>query len=1002
MKKSQKNIREKHRVVAFVTVVIFGICAGFCGYIIWRGQKEITAKISVSEKNIRQVVKIQEKNISDKYKNSIERFLNTKDSSTRVRILKAFERRDREELFQLSEPYFKLFKKKDASFSTFDWLLPDNRAFLRIVKPKIFDDDVSVIRPDIVKANQDLQQNSGYMPARTGLSYRVVQPVVYQGRHLGVVQFGLTDSFLIDMLQEQFDNVVIQVMPANTLQRSKISKLPSYNNGSFIAQSYDLDLIKSASPAIDWKLDHQRTVIQGKDYVISKAIELSNYAGDPEGWLFTLIDISELTAEQRTDVIKIVTISIILLFFAVFIISKSYNKLIDKISRMNDTLTQRNITLDDRVTERTRINTALTAEIEERKQAENALKEEKFFTESALNSIVDIFYLFDLNGKFLTWNRAFSEVSGYSDQELSSMKPTDFFLGDDIQGIAEIVEKIYKEGTGKIEANFVLKDGRQILCEFVGSRLEDSQGNVIGFTGIGRDITERKQAEEKLAAEKERLAVTLRSIGDGVITTDIEGRIVFINKVAEQLTGWSNKDAEGRFSHEVFNIVNEKTGQKCANPVSRVLEFGRIVGLANHTALICKDGALRSIADSGAPIRDMESKIIGVVIVFHDITHEKKMEEELLKVRKLESVGVLAGGIAHDFNNILAAILGNIELAAYRVGEDTKIASLLSNAQKATKRAAKLTQQLLTFSKGGDPVKETTSVSKLISESVDFVLHGSPVSCDYTFPDDLWMVNVDSGQLGQVVQNIVINAKHAMPEGGRIHIRCDNVEDAASEALLSLQEGDFIRITIQDTGIGIPQEMIDKVFDPYFTTKQAGSGLGLAICHSIINKHDGHISVQSSPGKGTTFTIYLPVDPSVDIPVAKQRKPGSAVKAARIMVMDDDEIIRTLVQAQLYVLGHETILVADGEQAINKYQELQDGGTPVDLVIMDLTIPGGMGGQEAAQQLLQIDPDAKIIVSSGYSNDPVLASYQEYGFCAAIAKPFDLAELMKSIESTLS
>lgn len=212
----------------------------------------------------------------------------------------------------------------------------------------------------------------------------------------------------------------------------------------------------------------------------------------------------------------------------------------------------------------------------------------------------------------------------------------------------------------------------------------------------------------------------------------------------------------------------------------------------------------------------------------------------------------------HDFNNILSAILGNIELATYRVEKDAKTVSLLSDAQKATKRATKLTQQLLTFSKGGDPVKETTSISKLITESADFVLHGSQVSCDYTFPDDLWMVNADSGQFGQVIQNIIINAKHAMPEGGRIHIRCDNIEDAASESLLSMHEGNFVSITIQDTGIGIPQEIIEKIFDPYFTTKQTGSGLGLAICHSIINKHDGHLSVQSSPGKGTTFTLYLP------------------------------------------------------------------------------------------------------------------------------------------------
>ncbi len=299
------------------------------------------------------------------------------------------------------------------------------------------------------------------------------------------------------------------------------------------------------------------------------------------------------------------------------------------------------------------------------------------------------------------------------------------------------------------------------------------------------NITDIMLITDELWESKERLTVTLRAIGDGVITTDIQGSITFLNKMAEQLTGWGNVEVNGKPSTEVNNIINEKTGQQCASPISRVLKTGRIIGLANHTALIAKDGSKRIIADSGAPIRDWESEIIGVVLVFRDITLEKKMEEELIKVRKLESVGVLAGGIAHDFNNILSAIQGNIELATHLITNDAKVLSLLSEAQKATKRATKLTQQLLTFSKGGDPVKEPTTLTGLILDSADFVLHGSHVSCDYTFPDDLWMVNVDSGQIGQVIQNIVINARHAMPEGGRIDIRCDNVEDAESAVLVA-------------------------------------------------------------------------------------------------------------------------------------------------------------------------------------------------------------------------
>ena len=517
--------------------------------------------------------------------------------------------------------------------------------------------------------------------------------------------------------------------------------------------------------------------------------------------------------------------------------------------------------------------------------------------------------------------------------------------------------------------------------------------------GLERKVAEQVRQIEK---EKELLTVTLRSIGDGVITTDTKGNVVLLNRVAEELTGWTQEEAKGQPSTKIFHIINEKTAQKCSSPIKRVLELGRIVGLANHTGLIAKNGTIRSIVDSSAPIRDGNSNIVGVVLVFRDVTHERKTEEELLKVRKLESVGVLAGGIAHDFNNILSAILGNIELAKYRIAaEDIETGQLLSDAKKATKRATTLTNQLLTFSKGGDPVKETISLTSTITESANFVLRGSKIKCTFNFPDDLWTVEADNGQISQVIQNIVINAKHAMPEGGTIQVHCANVHDVAAEAFLSVHKGDFIRIVIQDSGIGIPKEALSKIFDPYFSTKQEGNGLGLAICHSIINKHDGHITVQSIPGKGTTFTVFLPAMHSTDTVIPKTLQTRPAVKAARIMVMDDDEMIRDLVRAQLTTLGHEAVLVVDGEQAINKYQELQNSGMSVDLVIMDLTIPGGMGGREASRKLLQIAPETKIIVASGYSTDPIMARYREHGFCGAVAKPFDLDGLRKVIESVL-
>ena len=518
---------------------------------------------------------------------------------------------------------------------------------------------------------------------------------------------------------------------------------------------------------------------------------------------------------------------------------------------------------------------------------------------------------------------------------------------------------------------------------------------------IHTHLTLHKQRQE-LEQKKETLSVTLRSIGDGVITTDTSGKVVFLNKIAEKLTGWSNDEAYGKDSTEVFNIINEKTREKCANPAQKVLEIGSIINLANHTALITKTGSTISIADSGAPIRDRNSRIIGVVIVFRDVTHENMLEEELLKSKKLESIGILAGGIAHDFNNILAAIMGNIDLAGHFIHDDAERAEeLLQAAKKASKRAVKLTNQLLTFSRGGNPVKESAALPKIVSESADFILQGSKVSCRYSFAEDIWPVDVDAGQISQVVQNIILNGIQAMPEGGIIDVDGKNCTDLTKETLLSAHDGNYVRIRIHDQGIGIPHQILDKIFDPYFSTKQLGNGLGLAICYSIIQKHDGYITTSSSPGEGTTFTIYLPAHP--DIPADSKENPvlNTAAEASHIMVMDDEEMILNVVHSQLTSLGHKTLLVKDGQQAVDKYREMQNAGKTVDLVILDLTIAGGIGGEETAENLLKIDPQAKLIVSSGYSNDPVMADYKNFGFQASLTKPFDLKELSDALSAVL-
>ena len=520
---------------------------------------------------------------------------------------------------------------------------------------------------------------------------------------------------------------------------------------------------------------------------------------------------------------------------------------------------------------------------------------------------------------------------------------------------------------------------------------------------LERENTERKRAEQALSNEKEQLAVTLRSIGDGVITTDTQGCIVLMNKVAEQLTGWSGREADGCRLEKVFRSVDGKTGELNHNMVERIIENGRMIERSRQETLLSKTGAKRIISTNCAPIRDTYSSIIGVVLVFRDITNQVEIEQELLKSRKLESIGVLAGGIAHDFNNMLAAILGNIDLILMDEKLPEKTRHLLTKAEKASLRAKGLTRQLLTFSKGGAPVKEAASLENIIRDSAGFFLHGNKVACRFDIPKDLWPAEIDKGQISQVIQNIVINGSEAMSHSGTIHISCSNVVGGDDDTDAFLTRGvKYIAISIADSGIGISSSEIDRIFDPYFTTKAKGNGLGLSICHSIVSKHNGYIGVTSSPGNGTTFTVYLPASEGMQAIESSEKTMESGARNARVMIMDDEEPIRNMVGAMLNKMGHQPVMAVDGSEAVALYKKSKQSDTPIDIVIMDLTIPGKMGGQEAIAQLLAFDPQAKAIVSSGYSNDPVMADHEKFGFQAAIIKPYQYKELADIIDKTLA
>ncbi|MGD9331402.1 MAG: PAS domain S-box protein, partial [Desulfobacterales bacterium] len=633
--------------------------------------------------------------------------------------------------------------------------------------------------------------------------------------------------------------------------------------------------------------------------------------------------------------------------------------------------------------------------------ASDALRRAKRQQSAILENIPDIAWLKDRESRFIAVNGPFAKACGQTPAEVVGQTDLDIWprsLAERYR--ADDAEVILTRRQKTVEEPLLVSSGQRKLIETIKTPIFDDEGHLIGTTGIARDITRRKQLEEDLLAEKERLAVTLRSIGDAVITTDRQGRITLMNPIAERLTGWPEADALGRPLMEVFKIVNEQTREPCANPVEKVLATAQVIGLANQTLLVAKNGQEFIIADSGAPILNSQGEITGVVLVFRDITDQQRTEKELLKMEKLSSLGVLAGGLAHDFNNFLTGIIGNLSLAKLDIQPGNSILRTLNEMEKAALRAKDLTQQLLTFSKGGEPVKHTLCIVDLVRESAQFALHGSNVRCTFDFDEALQPTDVDEGQIAQVMHNLVINADQAMPNGGTVSIEGVNVT-LPPDNPFALNPGRYIQLSIRDEGMGIHRDHLKKVFDPYFSTKQKGSGLGLAVAYSIIAKHDGQLTVDSKLGEGTTFTLLLPASESAE-GMATEAGTGFMMGSGRVLVMDDEDFIRELAKAMLGKMGYEVELAQDGQAAVKMYANALAAGVPFDAVILDLTIPGGMGGKEALGHLLTLDPNVRAIVSSGYSNDPVMANHTNYGFCGAVHKPYLVQEMSQVLKAVIA
>ncbi len=529
------------------------------------------------------------------------------------------------------------------------------------------------------------------------------------------------------------------------------------------------------------------------------------------------------------------------------------------------------------------------------------------------------------------------------------------------------------------------------------------------YIAMVRDITEQKRFEEELAAEKKSLAVTLSSIGDGVITIDLKGQIMVCNAAGENMTGWSASEAIGKPIKTVLRVSGETGRKKGAGRVGGYRTEAETILFATpeRATLTARDGTERIIEQVTSPIRDAKNELCGVVLVFRDITEKQRDEAEWRKAETLEQLGLLAGGIAHDFNNLLTAIVGNVSLAALLLPPSNEMTGRLDDAKNAALRARDLAQQLLTFARGGAPIRKAGSIASLIEETASFSLRGSQSRSMLNIAPDLWAAEFDSGQISQVIANLVVNAEQAMPDGGTLHIACENFKCTPETALSNpdLAPGEYIRIRVRDEGVGIPPHLLKQIFDPYFTTKPKGNGLGLATTYSIVKNHSGLITVESALHCGSTFTIYLPAGARPEHVVAREPLPASAEPVhgtGRILVVDDEEAIRALMEFTLSHFGYEVVGAESALQGIECYREALLQSNRFDLVILDLTLPGGMGGKDALRKLIEIDPMVTAIVSSGYAMDATMSRYEDFGFRGVIAKPYEASELSRTVCEVLA
>ncbi|MCK5131470.1 MAG: PAS domain S-box protein [Candidatus Sabulitectum sp.] len=637
-------------------------------------------------------------------------------------------------------------------------------------------------------------------------------------------------------------------------------------------------------------------------------------------------------------------------------------------------------------------------DITEKMKAEEALRASENQLRNILENSTNLYYSHTPEHIITYMSPQVNEMLGYTMEEML-VKWIEVASDNPINeiGFDNTVRAIETgESQPPYELELVRKDGRKIWVEVREFPLVEN-GETTAILGSLTEITERKQVEETLKKSEEKFRIIFENKGTPTGLFDENGIIKDCNHVFVEFCGYSKSDIIDKMRWSDFIVKEDlerlqkyhsERSREDASPPSQY-----------ECRLIDKTGRFYDVIVNIALMGN--TRIVSLI----DITEHKKAEQEIQRMQKLEGLGTIAGGIAHDFNNLLTSVFGNLEMAKLDLPSNSPSWRYLNDAHNAIQSARRLTGQLLTFSKGGAPVFKTVETAELLQGTVEFNLHGSNVKPEIELPDALWSIKADRGQIEQVIANLTINSKQAMPRGGTLHIEAKNIPFpmVGNDSDLTC---DSVQLTFRDEGTGIPPEIIDNIFDPYFSTKDSGHGLGLAVVHSIIKQHNGHIRVSSTPNAGTTFTVTLPVVSGTESEDAEKSLMADSAPDTKlnlhVLIMDDEQIVRSIAGQLLERLGHTVGTSVDGDEALRKYTEAMENGNPFDLVIMDLTIRGGKGGKETITEMLEIDPHAKVIVSSGYASGTIMSDYSMFGFSGKLAKPFVLADLKTVISRVIN